>query len=179
MRTSKTVKIEGLRDLDEALGKLTKATAKGVLNRTLKKAATPIRDSAQSHAPSQTGELKRRIVMSAKKPKGHDAGNNVFAEAMRSGATRAEAGQALRGARKANPNDFAEIFVGPLQSRNKQAAIKTIVQEFGSENQPGHPYMRPAWDGNKDKALSIIVNELGGEIMKAAQRLAKRAAKGK
>ncbi len=39
------------------------------------------------------------------------------------------------------------------------------------------PYMRTAWDSQKDAALGIIKNELGNEITKTAARLAKRKAK--
>jgi hypothetical protein len=39
--------------------------------------------------------------------------------------------------------------------------------------------MRPAWDANKDAALDVIKTELRTEIIKAAKRLAKKAAKGR
>lgn len=39
------------------------------------------------------------------------------------------------------------------------------------------PYMRPAWDKNKNRALETIKSDLGTEIDKAARRVAKRAAK--
>jgi hypothetical protein len=39
-------KLEGFKELDRALGKLPKATAKNVLRRTLIKAAKPIDDDA-------------------------------------------------------------------------------------------------------------------------------------
>lgn len=67
----------------------------------------------------------------------------------------------------------AEVFVGA------GGLAQATQVEFGNEHQAAEPYMRPAWDGNKDKALDIIKSELGGEIMKAAQRLAKKAARGR
>ena len=54
-----------------------------------------------------------------------------------------------------------------------------VQQEFGNEHNPPQPFARPAWDANKTRALDIIKDELGGEIMKAARRLAKKAARGK
>lgn len=172
------VKVSGLRELDRALGELPKATARNVLTRVLKAAAEPIRAAAQAGAPVDTGALRESIIVSTRKPKGHSAKKTAFAEAMRSGASRAEAGKAARAAGIGAHEAFAEAFVGPVQQRTKQAAIKTIVQEFGSVDQSGTPYMRPAWDANKGKALDIIKDGLGDEIAKAARRLAKKRAKG-
>lgn len=173
-----TVRVEGLRELDRALGELPKATGRAVLTRTLKKAGAPIRDAAQAKAPTDTGALRESIVVSTLKPKGHSAKKTAFAAAMGAGASRREAGAAARSAKAGANESFAEAFVGPLEQRTKKAAIKTIVQEFGSVDQPGTPYMRPAWDANKNLALDIIKNDLGDEIIKAAKRLAKKAAKG-
>lgn len=53
--------IEGLRELDDALGELTKATAKNVLKRALTKAAEPIEQEAERRAPRLTGHLIRTI----------------------------------------------------------------------------------------------------------------------
>ncbi|NOV15877.1 hypothetical protein E5S70_07220 [Ensifer adhaerens] len=67
-----------------------------------------------------------------------------------------------------------EMYVGPGPDPAGH------LQEFGSG--PGHhaqPFMRPAWDQNKDKALETIANLTWVEIEKTAARLAKKAAKGK
>jgi HK97 gp10 family phage protein len=67
-----------------------------------------------------------------------------------------------------------EMFIGP---GTDPAAH---LQEFGSG--PGHvaqPFMRPAWDQNKGKVLDTIANLTWIEIENTANRLAKRAAKGR
>lgn len=66
---------------------------------------------------------------------------------------------------------FSEIHVGT-------AGVPAVPQEFGTINHAAHPFMRPAWDSNKDKALATIGSELGGAIEKAAARRAKKLAKG-
>lgn len=147
-----TVTIDGLRELDAALGQLPKATGKAVLRRTLKKAAKPIEDAGRNNAPlGPTGNLKASYGTGTK-------------------LTRRQA----QLHRKMFKSDKAsvEIFVGP----NDPADIQT---EFGNEHQGAEPHLRPAWDGNKDQALEIIKTELGAEIMKAAQRLARKAARGR
>lgn len=61
-----TVKLEGFRELDKALGELPKATARNVLKRTLMKAADPVEKAAQENAPQETGKLERSVVVGTK-----------------------------------------------------------------------------------------------------------------
>lgn len=144
------VKVEGLRDLDEALGELPKSTAKAVLRRILKKAGQPIANDAQIKAPVLSGALKMSIGVGTK-------------------LTRRQASQH----RKLFKNDkaSAEMFVGP------GGLTQAITQEFGTFKEPPQPFMRPAWDGNKNTALDIIKSELGTEIEAAAKRVARKAAR--
>ncbi|KQY27184.1 HK97-gp10 family putative phage morphogenesis protein [Rhizobium sp. Root482] len=65
-----------------------------------------------------------------------------------------------------------EMFIGPGSHPYGP------LQEFGTG--PGHqaqPFMRPAWDQNKEKVLDTIANLTWIEIEKTATRLAKKAAK--
>jgi len=171
-----TLKVEGLRELDAALGQLTRATARGVLRRVLVKAGQPIATAASALAPIDTGELAGSIEVSSKIK--NTVGNAEFAAVLRDGGSRQEAVAALRGARRAaaGSGSFAEVHVGPTRAKSKRAAIKRIVTEFGSVKQSPRPYMRPAWAQKKGEALEVIKRELGGEIDKAAKRAAKRAA---
>ncbi|WP_075216082.1 HK97-gp10 family putative phage morphogenesis protein [Mongoliimonas terrestris] len=72
-----------------------------------------------------------------------------------------------------NRESPVEVFVG---ASGDPAAH---IQEFGNEDNPPQPFMRPAWDSQKMKALDLISVRLGVEIDKAAARLARKAAKGK
>jgi HK97 gp10 family phage protein len=147
-----TYTVDGLRDLDAALGNLPKATGKNVLRRTLRKAAAPIVEEAADKVPVLTGALQISIGVGTKLTKRQSKLH-----------------------RKMFKDDRAsvEMFVGA------GGLAQATQAEFGNEHQAAEPYMRPAWDGNKDKALDIIVNELADEIARAARRLAKKAAKGK
>lgn len=51
------VKVEGLKELDAALGELPKATAKNVLKRALSEAAQPIADHYAGHVRREWGDL--------------------------------------------------------------------------------------------------------------------------
>lgn len=73
--------------------------------------------------------------------------------------------------KKASP---VEMFIGPGPDPAGH------LDEFGTG--PGHqaqPFLRPAWDQNKAKVLDTIANLTWVEIEKTANRLAKRAAKGR
>lgn len=141
-----TTRISGLRELESALANLPKATGKSVLRRVLRKAATPIEDSAEGNAPTLTGGLQSRIVTGTR-------------------LTRRQAQMV----RKEGKSDV-EIHVGTADP----AGLQT---EFGNVHQSAEPWLRPAWDENKDGALETIASDLGEEIDKAAKRLARKAAR--
>jgi HK97 gp10 family phage protein len=149
---NKTVTVEGLRELDAALGNLPKATGKNVLRRVLKKAGQPIAEEAEERAPVLTGALQISIGVGTKLTKRQSKLHRKMFKDDRAS---------------------AEMFVGA------GGLAQATQAEFGNEHQAAEPYMRPAWDGNKDEALDIIATDLGDEIMKAARRLAKKAARGR
>lgn len=146
-----TVKIEGLRELEQALGELPKATAKNVLRRTLTEAAKPLVSAAQQMAPDRGGkppnDLANSITISSRLNKNQK--------------------RATRG----NEKDFVEMYVGPDVSVPMPHGI---FQEYGTVHHGPQPFMRPAWDGNKMAVLETIKDELGAQIMKSAARLARK-----
>lgn len=150
-----TVRVDGLRELDRALGELPKSTGKAVLRRTITKAAKPIVDMARSIAPDRPGKPRNDLVSSI----------TVSSKLNK------EQKKATRG----DDKSFVEMYVGPDVSVPNAHGH---WQEFGTVNHGPQPFMRPAWDSQQGKALDIIKNELGDEIMKAAKRLAMKAAKG-
>lgn len=173
-------KVEGLKELDAALGELTKATARNVLKRVLTKAAEPIREMASRLAPDDPNGpkigLKESIIASAKIK--NTVGNAEFSAVKRSGGSDADAGAAMRGARRAAKGEgsFAEIHVGPRKGRNAQVGT---FQEFGTVHHAAQPFMRPAWAAKKGEALDIITRDLKGEIDKSVAKARKKALKAK
>jgi HK97 gp10 family phage protein len=143
-----SAKVEWLVGSDQALAELgKKSTEKNVLIRTLKAAAKPIDDQASSLAPVDTGKLQVSII----------TGTQL---------TRRQRASAY----KAGALGVAEVHVGTKLSRG-------LFQEFGTFDQPAQPFMRPAWEANKDKALEIVGSQLWIEIRKAADRAARKQAK--
>jgi HK97 gp10 family phage protein len=163
-----SVQVSGLKELDLALGQLPKSVAKATLVRTLKKAGEPIAQAARAAAPIDDGTLRDSIIVSARLK--NKVGMAEFGAALKAGLGIGAARSALRDARRAaGGGSFAEMYVGP--SLGKGVLRYAHLQEFGTSNHAAHPFMRPAWDSEKDAALSIIRRELGNEIMAAARRV--------
>jgi HK97 gp10 family phage protein len=65
---------------------------------------------------------------------------------------------------------FAEVYVGTASGHG-------VVQEFGTYKMSAHPFMRPAWDSDRERVLDTIKSELSVQIEKSAARAARKAAK--
>ncbi|MEG3153001.1 HK97 gp10 family phage protein [Sphingomonas sp. ZT3P38] len=142
------VKIEGLRELEQALAELPKATAKATLRRTLKKAAGPVRDAWRQNVTPyrETGHYEDSIIEGTK-------------------LTRRQS----RAAKKEG-KAFSETYVGT----SDPAALQ---DEFGNFRQSARAPGRKAWAETQDGALTTISDDLGNEIEKSRARLARKAAK--
>lgn len=64
-----------------------------------------------------------------------------------------------------------EVYMGPTN------LPQAHLQEFGTRHHGPQPFMRPAWDAGKDQVLDDLKQSLGDEIMKAAERQARKAAR--
>ena len=161
------VKVEGLKELDAALSEMKKAGAKAVSVRALKRAADPIAKDAKSRVHTATGRLRDSIGVSASL--------TTRQRKAAGGGAKAQAGGGYRSAAK----DFVEVHVGPMTGGPfvKAPTPAGLMEEFGTHNQPPHPFMRPAWDSGKDQALADIKDELATEIEKTRQRAARKALK--
>lgn len=172
MKVSFSVDQQGFKELDEALGNLKKATARGVMRRTLQKAAEPIIEEAQRLAPHRRGRLRRSIIASKNVKVVDRASAQAYAEVMRSGGTTRQATAALRDVRRSEALGlgFEILSIGPSTD-----APHGHLQEFGTQHHAPQPYMRPAFDSRWRAALDIIKTELRVEIDKAIDRATRRA----
>jgi hypothetical protein len=143
------VKVEGLRELEDALSQLPKSTGKAVLRRVARAALEPFDKAWRAKAAAYhfTGALERSGGIGPKLTR-RQAKLNRFREGKAS----------------------IEMHAGP----NDPAAVPA---EFGTVDQAARPSVRPAWDGTQDAVLEIVKDSLGTEIAKAAARVAKKTAK--
>ena len=145
-------RFEGGRELDAALRNLSKATARNVGRRALTTAAEPIAAKARVLAPKDEEDLESAIKV-----------GKAIASFQRQG----------------NRGDIVTVFVGIDESVDKRLHIYAEEQEEGNPDRgmAAQPYMRPAWDSEKEKAVERIAPELWAEIEAANARAARKRAR--
>ncbi len=142
-----TVKVEGLREIRDALSELPKATGKNIARRILRERAKPFLDSAKSKVPTDRGTLKRSMIISSKLTK-----------------------RQRRKHKKPDPRDI-EIYIGPGSLPHAH------LIEFGWSHSGSQPYLTPAWEANKGSLLKNIGGDFWVEIEKAFARIARKASR--
>lgn len=152
-----SVKLEGFKELDDALEQLSKAAGKGALRRSLKKAAQPLVEKMKAMAPVDDGDLRDSIDVSTKLD-GRQRGLH----------------------RKMFRNDKAsvEMFVGPSYELGGGGRHGHLL-EFGTQHHAPQPFARPAWDSDKTALLDRLGKHLWEEIDKSIARAKRKAARGK
>lgn len=168
----RTVKIDGMKQLEETLKDFSRATGGNILKRAVGVAGAMLAEAAIELAPKDEGDLKRGIKVS--KPKIINPGTAAFAQAMRETGDRAIAASAARAANKeaGGSGRTAVTHVGP-----SKGVGQGILQEFGTAHHKAQPFMRPAFDANGEKAAELIGSEIKTGIDKAKERAARKAAK--
>lgn len=149
-----TVKFEGGRELDRALGELAaeygRASGKAVIRRVLDKALQPMAETARQLAPDDpaTGgnDLKASIAVGGK-------------------LTPRQASIARKDQNKA----LVTRYMGTADPSG-------IQQEFGNVNHGPQPFMRPAFAQHAESTIKAAGTEMGPEIEKTGARLFKRRA---
>lgn len=148
-----TIKIEGLDKLAQVLKTLPDAIAKKRLAKPVAQATAIVRNDAIRRAPvGETGRLEKAILMK-KIPAGPLAAQYIVA--VRHGKKH----QAIK--RKSGVVDL-------------DAYYWTFV-EFGTAHADKKPFMRPAFEANKERALEMIVDGIraGVELEAAAMAWSK------
>jgi HK97 gp10 family phage protein len=126
-----TVSIEGLADLDRALGKLSPAAAKGVLRRVGRQALQPFDEAWRAKAPHLTGQLGEsgsvgsKLTRSQRKEHERESTVEVFAgPGPQPQAVQQEFG---------NANHAAQPFVRPAWDQTKDRTLEIVKDQLGVE----------------------------------------------
>ena len=143
------IRVEGLRELDRALGQLPRATGKNVLRRVGKKALEPVIENATSKVHVLSGLLQRSLNVSTKLSKRQRRLNRP----------------------EVKGKDTIEIYAGAWATK------RAHLEEFGTVKTDPHPFLRPAWDAENAGVLRTVKRELAIEIDKAAKRVARKKAR--
>ena len=145
--TKQFFKIEGLKELDQALVGLAEEfhprNARSVLRSSLKDGGKIIADAGQANAPRLSGKLAESYTVGAK--------------------------LSFNQKRMHQKQSQIETFVGPTPH------AKSVQTEFGNAHQAPHAHLRPAWDSNVMKVLDLIVGQIKERLEKTRARLARKA----
>lgn len=154
---SLTYGLEGFSELEKTLEALKPATGKAAIRRSIKAAAQPMADLMQGAAPVDDGDLQASIAISTRLDK-RQAGLH----------------------RKMFRDDRAavEVFVGPSYDLGA-GGRHGHLQEFGTAHHAPQPFVRPAWDQDREALLERLSDQMWNEIQKTLARAARRAAKGR
>lgn len=143
------VRIDGLREIDEALTELGEEfhprNPRNVARAALRDGGQIIADAGEAAAPRRSGKLADSYTvggkLSRRQRQMHKKASDI------------------------------EVFVGPTPHP------KSVQTEFGNAHQAAHPHLRPAWDGNFRRVLDLVVRRLKERLDQTTARLRKRAAK--
>ncbi len=136
-----TLKIEGFKELEDALRNLPQEVAGKVMRDALKRASQPMAEEAKRRAPRSDDPG----------PGGHMA-DSIDVRTMR----------------VTDGLDDVEthLWIGP-----DRAHFYGLFQEFGTVHQGAKPFMRPAFDGLAQDTIDQFGKELGASIERAARKL--------
>jgi len=161
--------LTGLKELMDALEQLpTIAMKKGVIRNALKEAAKPIEEAAKSSVPVVTGNLRDSIGISTSLKPSQRKGRFD-----RSSVT-VYIGSSAPHAHLVEFGTVERVLDEPRIVTIKGRTVKITTTGF----MPPNPFLRNAWDANKEKALKLLGQALWRQIAKSARRLAKKAARG-
>ena len=122
-----TVKIEGLREVDAALGQLGKATGRNVMRRVAIKRLQPIADEMKANAPVDQSDLRDSIIVTTKNPKRNRKRSEVEAHA--GPGRHPQAHLQEFGTAHHAPQPFAR----PAWDGGKDALLEGIADDFWAE----------------------------------------------
>lgn len=126
----RTFKIEGLSDLDNALGQLPKATAKNVLARVALKRLAPMVEDMKERAPEDHGGLKASIIATTKRPKG--GGSEPRRSTVEAFAGPGRHPKALQ-QEFGNEHHGPQPYVRPAWDNGSDALLDGIAEDLGDE----------------------------------------------
>lgn len=143
MAKSVTVKVEGLRELGDRMKGLSEAMNNRIARAATAAGAVVIRDAAKQKVAVDTGNLKKNVIVK-RLPKGESPFTSEH---------------------------IVTVRQGKLTKKQKAAGLEDAFYgrfvEYGTAKMPARPYMRPAFDQNKEKAVQAIKDRITKRLAKA------------
>lgn len=124
---ARAVRVEGLANIDKALGELKKSTGKNVLRRVARERLEPVAEAMRDRVPERLGDLKESIVVTTKRPRRHRPQSTI--EAFAGPGRHPQAHLQEFGTRHHGPQPYAR----PAWDQEKDAMLDGIGQDLWSE----------------------------------------------
>lgn len=159
-----TIKVEGLAELDRKLKAIPRELAGkngGPLRRALFAATRPILAQAKSLAPVDTGNLARNLIAKRDRNPAASGAAERYIVTVR----------AKRLSRKAKA--AARTASGRIDYRKAGDAFYARFVEFGTAKVAAQPFLRPAFEQNKERAVQIFRDRLGRDLDGIVRKLAR------
>lgn len=138
-----TVQVDGLRELGERMKSLKSDMANRIARAATAAGSVVIRNAAQQSVPVDTGNLKKNIIVK-RLPKGEA---------------------------RFTSEHIVTVRKGRLTDKQKTAGLKSAYYgtfvEFGTAHTPARPFLRPAYDQNKERAVEAIKDRIDKRLRKA------------
>lgn len=148
MALKASVVVENLTQIENMFDQLGQKVSNKITRKALRAGSKSMLNTTRNMAPVDTGLMKRSLTVLALKRK---AGRIGFRIGFKNVAQIVERSTFGRG-------------MGPQKSRftnqSKRRHFYPAVIEYGAKNRPAKPFMRPAFERNKDGAMKIINEEL-------------------
>lgn len=165
------IRVEGLTEIRQALLTLPDKLQGKATQAALAKAARVIVKDAQARVPQKTGRLRRAIY--SFRDKASTRAREARLITVRSGKRHQKSD---RDAFYWKWVEFGHAIIRAKQGTQSLGTPKAGF--FGKEVRavPARPFLRPAFETQKMKALEIFRQSMAGEIVKVAERAARRSA---
>ena len=145
MASTVTVRVEGLRELGERMKGLSEDVNKRIARAATAAGAVVIRNAAQKNAPVDTGNLQKNIIVK-RLPKGESTLTSEHIVTIRKG----------RLTKKQKEKGLGDAWYG-------------VLVEYGTAKMAAQPFMRPAFDQNKEAAVNAIKDRIKSRIDRATK----------
>lgn len=158
------LEVKGLAELERTLARLPESISRIIAEGGVRAGLTVIQEAAQENAPQRTGRLRKDIKVKV--------GSNIDAKRAYKEPLAVDGSVYVskRSASVARWNEFGTAphainAHGTTLDINGEPVGKT-VQHPG---QPARPFMRPAFDNNKNEALKAMADNMRENLPKAAE----------
>lgn len=158
-----TIQVEGLKELQRYLHQLPQEIQKRPLRSAVAAGAKVIADAAINNAPQgETGNLRKSIYRYRSRSQSA-TGKETFLVGVRKGKAKF----------RDNARNRRLGRVGKTYQTQGEAYYWRFI-EFGTSSQTARPFLRPAFERNKEDAVNVMKNRLRQSIEQQAKKLVKK-----